>query len=303
MYTPCKLCRKDAVGKAPLNSVGLGASEWDTQSSAGQMVSTTAPLIGMLNPNVMLMKMIPGAEGVLNKVGVNANPFSMGLASFTMGISLLPGVSQLLGKMFGGMFSKATHMGDCMKWWDNENNMRGMASGVVPYPFSFEEYMMKSFPQFLRQYQIMQAGGQWASTGIDSLLNTSNRKKRITDAFVRMVRANPDIMTLHCVVQEKAETGYTGHTKGQVDVFWGQIREAARQEEYYNVIKQVDKVVAKWKVKETWGEIVSSRASGLIVKTEQGAQLRMPENIIGVKRGALVMTLKTPQGQSVKIGK
>jgi hypothetical protein len=219
------------------------------------------------------------------------------------------------------MFKKATHMGDCMKWFNDVNNIRRRSEGVQPYPieqvFSFEEYMMKNFPQFLRQYQIMQAGGQWASVGVEAYLtkvkhetSTYVRRQKIQDIFVRLVQENSQIMQLQCAVQHSGESGYTGHTQAQVDEIWNSLKEAARQEEYHttnklidNIPVRIDALVAPFKVKETWGAIVKSRNANLIIPTEHGSQLRMPDNVIGVSRGALVMTLKTPQGQPTPIRK
>lgn len=360
----CQSCKKQVVNDIGLGDSNEIDKEYRTESSTGQMLKSGELMVAnMLSPGGQLLKMIPGTrkdqdptgallapftygasvipgmvpDSVMNPIkktaktfGVDTNPLSMALmftplGVFGAGASLLPGVSQLLGKafkVFSGFFKKATHMGDCMKWWNIGDNLRGMTKGAQPYPiewnFSFEDYMMKNFPQFLRQYQIMQAGGQWASVGVDSYLNSIKnevsdmgaRQRKIQDAFVRLVRQNPEIMQLACAVNERAETGYTGHTVAQIEEYWSNFRESARQEEYNatsrvleNVSARIDQLVAPFKVKETWGAVVKSRDTNLAVKTEYGSQLRMPENVIGVSRGALVMTLKTPQGQPTPIGK
>jgi len=291
--TECRLCKKQVV-----NDIGLGQDEeYRGISRTGQTVTTVA---SVLSPPV---QMIPGfniISKVAKKVGVDLNPLSLSLATMTGGLTLLPGIS----KVIGGLFKKATHMGDCMKHWNGDEYLRSMGSSIQPYPFSFEDYMMKNFPQFLRQYQIKQADGSWARVGVDRLLSNSNRRARIANVFVRLVRQNPDIMQAECATQPNviAEIGKT-IDRSIVDKVWAQIKEVAKQEEYMTIAQEVDRLVAPFKVKETWGAIVKSRSTGLIVPTEHGSQLQMPENIIGVKRGALVMTLKTPQGQPTSIRK
>lgn len=291
MYTPCTLCRKDAARRNPLNGEGLGDDEYTGTNKAGEILQKVGPILHPFESAII--GIVP--KKILKSIGIDLNPVSMVLAPFTFGLTLLPGVSQLIGSVFGGLFSKATHMGDCMKWWSDEN-IKGMVKNIEPYPFSFEAYMMESFPQFLRQYQTLQAGGQWAEAGVESLVSIPNRKRKVISEFIRLVRANPDLMTLQCAVRERAETGYTGHTQAQVDVYWEGAKEAAKQKEYQATIKLVDAIVSKWKVKETWGEIVKSRDAGLIAK-EKGAgfDLKTPDNVIGVKRGAFVMTLKGGQ--------
>lgn len=286
---PCKMCRKDAVGRAPLNGIGLGEeSEYQGISKTGQMTNT---ILGM-NPNMMVTSVLPGfAKTALAKSGVDLNPISMVLATFTGGLSLLPGIS----KMLGGMFKKATHMGDCMKWW-TDSNIRGMASSIIPIELDFHSYMMKNFPQFLRQYQVMLAGGQWESVGVDRLLSSGNRRARVANEFVKLVRQHPEIMQAECATQPNviAEIGNMVNPR-DVQEAWSQIREAAKQLEYVTLAQEVDKLVAPFKVKETWGKIVQSRSDKLLVRREDGAQLAVPRDVIGVKRGALVQVLKTGQ--------
>jgi len=291
-----------------VNDIGLGQDEdYRTISKTGVMVQTiSSPLTQGYDPlGISLATKVPGIGKAIEKIGGGSplapligTPAALTLDVFTLGVMRLPGISKLLG----GMFKKATRMGDCMKWW-SDSNIRGMVSGLQPYPFSFEDYMMKNFPQFLRQYQIKQADGSWARVGIDSLLNRGSRQARIANIFVRLVKQNPEIMQLQCAVQERAETGYTEYSQTQVNEYWNNFKEAARQEEYGNLQSEVDRLVAPFKVKETWGEVVKSREAGLLVKTEHGSQLRLPANVTGVSRGALVMGLKTPQGQPTSLRK
>jgi len=254
----CKLCKKRVV-----NDIGLGEdSEYEGQTKTGQtvvpLVSQASEMIGKATGTGLIVGMLPG--GVVKSLGVDMNPASLLLAPMTFGASLLPGVSKILGKafnVFSGLFKKATHMGDCMKWFNNTDNIKGMSAWVQPYPieqvFSFEEYMMKNFPQFLRQYQIMQAGGQWASVGVDSYLksvssgisNMSVRRQKIQDIFLRLVQENSQIKELQCAVQHSGESGYTGHTKAQVDEIWDSLREAARQEEYQTTSKLISNIPAR----------------------------------------------------------
>jgi hypothetical protein len=290
MYSKCKLCRKDALGREPLNGDRLGADEYKGVSKTGQAVYQGAGIYSnLMNPFQQLYKFIPG----VSKITAGMNPLALALAPMTGGLTLIPGISNI----FGNMFSKATHMGDCMKWW-SDSNIRGMAAGVEPYAFDFHDYMMHEFPQFLRQYQVMQAGGEWAKVGIDSLIGGVSRRGRISNIFLRLVRSNPDLMTLQCAVRERAETGFTQFNQAQVDEIWAAARESARQEEYVNMVKEVDARLEPYKVKERWAQIVQSRSQNLVVKKEEGGQLFAPKDVIGVRRGTFTQVLKTGQTSS-----
>lgn len=306
MYSNRPIRRRDAVGRCVLDSRGLGDvdtkvidAEYRGTTKTGEtvvpIVGQVSEMIGKATGTGLIVGMLP--KGITKSLGIDMNPASLLLSPMTFGASLLPGVSDILGKafnVFGGMFKKATHMGDCMKWW-SDSNIRGMIAGVDPYSFIFEEYMKKEFPQFVRQYQMMQASGEWGSVGIDSLLNVNNRRNKIQSLFVTLVRQNPDIMTLQCAVQERNETGYTGHTQAQVQEYWSVLKEYARQQEYQSVVQEVDRLLAPFRVKQQWTAIVASRKSNLLVQREGAEKLAMPDNIIGVRRGALVMTTKTQQ--------
>lgn len=283
---------RSGLERRRLTSHGLGSNidkEYSTQSQTGQTVNM---VLGM-NPLMAVANIVP--KGLTKAAGIDVNPISVFLAPLTGGLTLIPGLSKVIGNVFGGLFKKATHMGDCMKWFANEENLRGSIGGTQPLPFDFIEYMKKNFPQFMRQYQVMQAGGQWASVGIDKLVSASNRRARLMNEFAKIVRANPDLMTLQCAVQHSHETGYKDFTQAQVTALWKQVHEAAQQKEYASLVPEVDKRIAPFKAKETWGEIVRSRDRGLLVGRSEGVKLAMPPNVTGVKRGALQMTLKSEQ--------
>jgi len=337
----CKLCKKRVVNDIGLGDTESIDKEYRGESTTGSMIKGGAMKAAqMMSPGGQLLKMIPGmktdedptgallapftfgasmipgmipdsvmnpVKGITSKVGIDLNPAAMALAPLTFGASMLPGVSQIIGKisnMFSGLFKKATHMGDCMKWW-SDSNIKSMVESIQPIPFSFEDYMMKNFPQFLRQYQIKQADGSWASVGVDRLLSIRSRKDTIADIYVGLIRSHSEIIQAECATQPNviAQQGSSGINRSDVDRAWAEFKEYARQKEYSTIAERVDRLVAPYKVKETWGAIVKSRNANLIVPTEHGSQLRMPDNVIGVSRGALVMTLKTPQGQPTPIRK
>lgn len=305
MYTNRRLSRRDVVGRSFLNGVGLGEElpeDFSTISKTGVMVQTVvSPLTQSYDPlGISVAAKLPGVGKTIEKIGGGSPlapligaPAALTLDIFTLGLMRLPGISNLIG----GLFKKATHMGDCMKWW-SDSNIRGMAGWIEPYSFIFEEYMRKSFPQFIRQYQIMQAGGEWGSVGIDNLLNVNNRRNRIQNNFISLVRSNPDIMMLQCAVQHAGESGYTGHTAAQVGELFDTLKEYARQQEYRFILSEVDRLMAPFRAKQQWTAIVASRKSNLLVQREGAENLTMPSNIIGVRRGALVMTPKTAQTSS-----
>ncbi len=328
MYTNRPIRRRNTSGRSILNGVGLGEDidtraidkEYRGATNTGQtvvpLVSQVFDMFGKATGTGLIVGMVPGK--LTKSVGIDVNPASLVLAPVTFGASLLPGVSQVLGKVFnvfGGLFKKATHMGDCMKWWQNESNLRSAIGGIQPIPmtldFSFESHMMKNYPQFLRQYQILRAGGQWESVGVDRYLdsvrgrlNASARYGRLVDTFIQLMRENSDIMKADCATQQNiiAQQGDTGILRSDVMQIIEAVRQYARQREYEitmneisKVGAEIDRLVSPFKVKETWGEIVRSREKNLLVKREQGANLAIPGDVIAIKNGAFVMSLKSEQ--------
>lgn len=343
MYTECRICRKDVRGRSPLNGIGLGDAiqeEWGGTNEAGKVYQTVAPMLSrpgtpsgqeidaaykanVLNaPNTNLLASnmpafttnlldiarlapIPGIGKFKGEIETAVRA-GMAIVSFGASEALRPLIS-IAGKVLGGLFKKATHMESCMKIW-TDSYIRGMAAGVQPYPFSFESYMMEHFPQFKRQYEVMQVGGEWRNTGIDQMITVASRHGRIASHFLRLVKQYPDIMKVECLIHPSSQyRAQVPYSNADVANIWNMLREGAKALEYNDLVTKVDQVVAKWKVKETWGEIVKSRSTASLIPIKdpisgESSKAMLPENVIGVKRGALVMTLKTPQGQVTPIG-
>lgn len=167
------------------------------------------------------------------------------------------------------MFKKATHMESCMKWW-TDSNIRSMASGLEPYPISQE---------IKQEYRL-----QHAKELVDSY---SDRKNNIINNFVKYVRQNPDIMSMQCATmpQGRKETHMTEADAAKVVVYWSQIKEASRQQEYQDFVGAVGAILSQ-KV----AAVASSRQAGLVTTATGGKGFQLPEGVMSIsKGGALIL--------------
>lgn len=249
-----------------VSSTGLGASEYSGTSKTGQMVQTIAPFY---NP---LMQILPIKS--LPIIG-QLDPLSMSLAVATGGLTLMPGIS----KIIGGLFKKATHMESCMKWW-SDSNIRGMVN-VSPYPVD----VVSSFPGESQEYQAQHASSVTGDSGIQSLLSTSSRTYNIGTYYVSQVRANPDMMTASCasMPQGQAET-HANINPSDVNVAFDQMKEQARQQEYQSVLQSVGRVLAGYK------RSVERKVAVVQQTRDTATVFKMPVGVTSItKGGALVL--------------
>ena len=260
----CRSCKKQVV-----NDKGLGEDEYQGTSKSGQLLTTAA---GIYNPFVSMLPV--SSIPVIGKL----NPAQMSLALVTGGITLIPGVSKLVGNLF----KKATHMGDCMKWWNNENNIRGMVSGISPYPIDVEQI----FPEESREYQLQHARNVSGESGIQNLLSTSSRRYQIGTYYIGGVRANPEIMQMSCLTQPnvQAEVGQR-ISASEVEPYFDQLKEQARQKEYYDTVESIKRVLASYRM-------VVERKAVVVQKTREVATaFQLPAGVTSIsKGGALVIT-------------
>jgi hypothetical protein len=261
-----------------IDGVGLGEDpSYQGQSKTGQLISQGAGMYAhLMNP----LLSIPG----VSKIVGNINPLAMALAPMTGGLTLIPGFSKILG----GLFKKATHFGDCMKWFNNENNIRGMVAGITPYGIDVEE----SFPVASREYRLQHADSIATHPGVISALNVGTRQGRIANLFVSALRSNPELMQLQCAVQARSKGEDTGVDMSQNEVgqYWGQLKEGTRQQEYVDTIGMLMNILASYQVVATKKiEVIQkTREAGLVTGSNKAFQL--PEGVTSIsKGGALVL--------------
>ena len=156
------MCKKKMVND---NGLGDKVSDLEKGYSAPKgvvgkeiipLVSQVGMMFGKATGTGLITSLVP--KKIVKGAGIDVNPLSMMLAPMTFGVSLLPGVSQVLGKVFGvfsGMFSKATHFGDCMKFeTDNNYVMYSLGGSIIvhaikpPDPVNVEQ----SFPEISQEY-------------------------------------------------------------------------------------------------------------------------------------------------------
>ena len=264
----------DAVSViAPSGKIGKIASQLQT---ASQLVSQPLNPM-MLIPGGQLLtvaKLIPGAEKLLAPITGIMN-------------SVLGPVKGIIGgitnKVFGGFFKKATHMNDCMKWWDNESNIRGMASGVQPVPIGLDKFYTMMDKAVRQRFDERQAKGD--SLGINSVLNVSNRRYKIVNNFVSLVRANPESMQMSCMSQPNVqqETGQYDITPAYVESIFSQFRQQAQEAEYNQTMGELQKKFDPRNIlqisQETWGRVEAKREAGLLIpsmSTKSGVPFTFP---------------------------
>ena len=272
----------DAVSViAPSGKIGKIASQLQT---ASQLVSQPLNPM-MLIPGGQLLtvaKLIPGAEKLLAPITGIMN-------------SVLGPVKGIIGgitnKVFGRFFKKATHMGDCMKWWNNENNIRGMASGVQPLPISLDQFysnLYKNMDRTMRQrFDERQAKGD--IFGTDSLLNIGMRQRNVVNNFLAQMRANPEIKQMACLSQPNVqrETGQYDITPAYVESIFSQFRQQAQEAEYNQTMAELQKKFDPQNAlqtilqisKETWGRVEAKRESNSLIpsmSTKSGVPFTFP---------------------------
>jgi hypothetical protein len=256
---PCRVCGD-----------GLGASdEYSGINKSGEIIQTAGsvlyPVTGMLP-----IKSLP--------IIGNLDPLTMTLAVMTGGITLIPGVS----KIVGGLFKKATHMGDCMKWWSSDSNIRSMVASVMPYPID----VVQSYPEASQEYQIQHASSVISDSGIQRALAVSSRKYKIGTYYVQGVKQNADLMQMSCMTQPEVqkETGVV-ISASDVGPYFTQLQEQARQIEYQETMTNIGKVLASYQ------RVVEQKAVVVKKTRDVSATFQMPVGVTSIsKGGSLVLS-------------
>lgn len=207
----------------------------------------------------------------------------------------IPVLGPMLEKIFGGLFKKATKMESCMKWWSDEN-IRGMVTGVQPYPIDIEQML----PEIATEYRLQHARSINTDPRLANILSFGARNAKIQNAYLQFVRGNPDIMGLQCAVQNSDETGLTEVSQAQVNMYWKQLQEAARQQEVYETANELEQAVKLYvqRIEKRKTEIQESRSRGLI--TGDIKQPLLPGGAVAIKGSTLVLEGKKKPVQQLK---
>jgi hypothetical protein len=192
------------------------------------------------------------------------------IAAAAINLPVIGGVADKILKPITGpiakMFKKATHMESCMKWW-TDSNIRSMMAGISPYPITED---------VKREYQLQHAR--------PLVYNEGGRWNNMASIFVSKIRANPDIMQFQCATmpQGRAETKMTEADAVTAQQYLAQLKEAARQEEYFNIAGNAGSVVEQKSV-----AVQQTREAGLVTGSKA---FQLPEGVTSIsKGGALVL--------------
>lgn len=276
---------KDLAGvctRCVVTDKGLGADSGfpGGQSDLGKNVTQIATMLGPplhMLPGMDILKKLAG------KAGIDINPLSLSLASVTFGFSLLPGISSILG----GLFKKATHFEDCTHWYELDSSIRDKATRIEPYEID----IVNNLPDASREYQLQHAVSIMTNPKIVSLLNKTRRKNSIINTFVRVVHSTPDLLKMECVVyaQSKGETYGVPTSRMEMDGYWDQIKEAARQKEYVETVTALESIIAPYEAmaKQKKTAILGTRSMGLVSGSDVA---QSSTGVVGIsKGGALIL--------------
>lgn len=258
---PCRVCGE-----------GLGEGEIDVKAIqkayGGQRKE--APMVGMgvklaVTVALMFIPVVGWAAALLINVPV--------VGDAIMGPIMKP---------LMGMMKKATHMESCMKWW-TDSNIASMIAGTPLLPIGSE---------LSREYEIQHA----KPMSMVASFSESARRASMTRIFIGYVRANPDIMQYECATmsQGRAETGMTEVDYRKAQEYWGQMKEGARQKEYYDLVGSLAAIVA-----QKTGITQQTRQTGLV--TGPGA-FQLPAGVLSINRGAVVLAPGTSSNLVIDYG-
>ena len=245
---------------------------------------------GGINPQAIIG---PYANTAMSIIGKGTNEEKARMATETLltgGLTLIPVIGPIIGKILGpitgiigGLFKKATHMGDCMKWWDNENNIRSLAGSMSPIPISMDQFYAMMDKPMRQRFDERQAKGD--SLGINSVLNVGNRQNKYVNNFVAQVRANPESMQMSCLSQSNVqrETGQYDITPDYVGSIFSQFRQQAQEAEYNQTLAEIKKKMDIRNIlqitSEQWGRVETKREAGSLipsVTTKPGVPFTFP---------------------------
>jgi hypothetical protein len=181
------------------------------------------------------------------------------------------------------MFQKATHYGDCMKWWNNSN----IASMIANYP------LIPIGDDIAHEYEIEHA----QPISKTASFNESSRRANLISIYTSAVWGQPDLMKLHCAVhaQSKGENYGVQYTMDQVSGYFDQIKQYAAQKEYQDLVGILASTVA-----QKTGIMQASRETGLITGGPKAFQL--PTGVIGISGGAMLLSPSVNSNLVINLG-
>lgn len=236
-----------------VNDTGLGD---DIQKQYGGQTAA-APMVGM---------------GM--KLGLTLGLMAIPVVGWVAAIAInLPMIGPVLMKPFNmimnpimGMFKKATHLEDCMRWWTASN----IASMVANYP------LIPIGDDIAHEYEIEHA----QPISKTASFSESSRRVNLTSIYSAALWAQPDLMKLFCAVQSQSmgENYGVSYTMDQVNGFIDQVKQYAAQKEYNDLVGILASTVA-----QKSGIMQATRQAGLVTGGPQGFQL--PTGVIGITSG------------------
>lgn len=161
---------------------------------------------------------------------------------------------------------KATPMENCMNAWkypeEKARFIQGMLSGTTPYSISNEirqEYKL----QRAREMPVPEYGV---------------RQSNMLAIFTRLVDQNSQILQYECATrgEVRGQTGTSSDDRAKVDQFWADLKEAARQEEYSNLVGVLGIVVAQKQ------QVMQETRTAAI-------QFKLPEGVTSITKGGVLM--------------
>lgn len=151
----------------------------------------------------------------------------------------IPVVGNVISKVFGGMFKKATKMESCMKWWTSSNLYNWGPSDVIP--IDLDRVFNDIFGKLQLQYKISfdvfsKVVKRDLKNEVIGFTDKNARLNRAKAIFIGMAYANSDMFRIQCAAQHRDETGAPPELLDQVTRMWNQMREAAKQKEFDEVL-------------------------------------------------------------------
>lgn len=252
---PCgsQLGAEDEMPQRSETEKMLAPSEYG-QVSAGQ----TTAITGIKLAASIALAMIPvvgWAAAILINIPV------VGDKIFNFGLKYDPLVKGIMKSL-----RKATPMENCMNAWkypeEKARFLQGKVSGVVPYPVSNEirqEYKL----QRAREMPVPDYGA---------------RQGNILAIFLRMVNENSQILQYECATRAEVRgtTGTTSEDRVKVEQFWSDMKEAARQEEYTNIVGVL-------------GVVVAQKQQAMQETRKAATLFQLPEGVTSITKGGVLM--------------
>ena len=151
----------------------------------------------------------------------------------------------IIGKVFSGLFKKATHMESCMKGWGHSgsNFIAFVGGGPTLIPIDINKLVESAGFRYKIAHDVLK-------NAVISLLDRGRRQSRANEIFESLARQYNDQMDLFMATcatdpRGRAETGATAEQAAMVSQVWSSIRNQAAQEEYNETVGKIDDVYSQ----------------------------------------------------------